>query len=213
MVGIRNSARNGIKEITKLLHRSATTKTLLKNIMKRITLGERIRIVSASQGTFFTSRALLKAQYRIRLRHLFNRSKRKVEAALVEVVTVGAAAPFWPNGPQYVHYINAEDGIPKLLGPKSPIARPGSQAIFATFSHMDTEPFDGCPHDETEGESAEEEKNDFMNILKSLKILVPEAHFTCVYSDFIQDFDTLRSFAPSSGNIDVPISMQPINLQ
>ena len=203
MVGIRNAARAGFGEITEMAPLSAPVLTAADNIMHRINEKKRIRIWSSSQGTFYAARSVTLAKLRI---GLFNGRRAKLD--LIEMITTGGAAKFWPNGPRYVHYVNKQDMVPQLIGPSSLFAKPGRGAVFVDFDYLNEDPADGCADrvfDPSKGSSS-----GVMGAVSKVigKILVLNAHEVCVHAPFFEDFDELRSFAKKrrAVRVDVPLS-------
>jgi hypothetical protein len=52
----------------------------------------------------------------LRLEDGLTRAEAEQKLGLVKVETFGAAAGHYPDGPQYVHYINRDDPVPSLFG-------------------------------------------------------------------------------------------------
>jgi hypothetical protein len=58
----------------------------------------------------------------------------------IKVESFAAAAAQWPNGPQYVHYVNTADPVPELLGvgqdTGSKVAQAGRGAVIEQFTDV-----------------------------------------------------------------------------
>jgi len=194
MVGVHNAARIGWGELTEMGPNSIPTRILTENILGRINAGKRIRIWSSSQGTFYVARALSQTGDQIN-------DKTKLDK--IEIITTGGAAPFWIDGPRYVHYINKQDPVPHLMGPASAFAKPGRGAVLATFDFLNNDPNDGC------ADGGPKKRKDAAIISWMLgKVLVKEAHIVCVHTPFFEEFDRLRSLSNSAEatTVDLPLS-------
>lgn len=85
------------------------------NTIRRIVLSSRLSGTTApeiwahSQGAVITSLALYEAGDMLK-------DGDKKSIAGVKVVTFASAAPFFPSGPAYEHYLHTEDAIPRYTG-------------------------------------------------------------------------------------------------
>lgn len=120
--------------------------TLADTVYNEITAGRGVHLLAHSQGGLITSRALQDVYNRLRLED--GMTGRQAEALLsrVRVETFGSAAASYPNGPQYVHYINRLDIVPGAvgLGPfRLPsvgpveLVQPGRGAVVHRFNEWD----------------------------------------------------------------------------
>ncbi|MBV1916087.1 MAG: hypothetical protein KUG72_11925 [Pseudomonadales bacterium] len=183
MVGIHNAARVGWSEFTAMGPDAIPTKIVRENILRRINADIRIRIWSSSQGTFYVSGALSQTREQL---------KDQARLDLIEIITTGGAAPFWIDGPRYVHYINKQDPVPALMGPASFFAEPGRGAVLATFDYLNEDPADGC------ADNLQTNPNDTAIISWLMgKVLVKNAHIVCVHTPFFEEFDQLRDLSNS----------------
>ena len=197
MVGIRNAARTSVGEVAELAPFSKSVRTIADNIMHRINDGKRIRIWSTSQGTYYAARSVAVAKFRTRS---LSFKERKAKLDLIEMITAGAIAKFWPNGPRYVHYVNKQDLLPYIIGPSSPFAKPGRGAVFAELDYRNEDPNDGCA-------DPDDVENPLLEIgLKYVYILLT-AHDICAYMPFFEDFDELHSFSKRrrAVRVDLPL--------
>src|SRR5581483_33233 len=55
-------------------------------------------------------------QQRLRMEDGLSRAQAEQAMGNIQVETFGAAAGSYPNGPQYVHYINRADPVPSAFG-------------------------------------------------------------------------------------------------
>ncbi|MFP2928313.1 hypothetical protein ACLESO_24590 [Pyxidicoccus sp. 3LG] len=90
--------------------------TLADTIYGELKAGRDVHLVGYSHGGLITSRALKDVANRMRIED--GMSKGDVEKAMsrINVETFGAAAATYPDGPNYVHYVNDKDIVPTLFG-------------------------------------------------------------------------------------------------
>jgi hypothetical protein len=69
-----------------------------------------------SQGGLITSRALNDVYRRLRIEDGMSTADVERTMGRINVETFGAAATTYPNGPNYVHYVNNNDLVPTLFG-------------------------------------------------------------------------------------------------
>lgn len=121
VVGIRNSTEGNNTDLAQSIQDKAdigvnpAVDTLATAIYDEIKAGRTVHLIAHSQGGIITSRALRDVYARLEAEGL---SRAEVEATLgnVEVETFAAAAWSYPDGPQYVHYVNNNDGVPLIAG-------------------------------------------------------------------------------------------------
>jgi hypothetical protein len=95
-------------------------------ILRELRAGRPVHLAAHSQGGLITSRALGDVAKRLREEH---RDPKLL--ARIKVETFGAAAGRYPDGPQYVHYVNQTDNvsdISRVEGHASFAANPGKDA-------------------------------------------------------------------------------------
>ncbi|QDE68374.1 MULTISPECIES: hypothetical protein [Myxococcus] len=94
-------------------------------VYSELKAGRDIHLVGYSHGGLITSRALKDVGNRLRIED--GMSKAQVEQLLsrVNVETFGAAATTYPDGPNYVHYVNNKDPVPVIFGQGSKGWTPG----------------------------------------------------------------------------------------
>ncbi|HWS86713.1 MAG TPA: hypothetical protein VN282_07100 [Pyrinomonadaceae bacterium] len=143
VVGIHNATRGATLDIIQSISdtldigRNPAVDTLASTVYEEIRAGRTVHLMAHSQGGLITSRALTDVRNRLMLED--GLSAREAEALLsrVRVETFGGAAAYYPNGPQYVHYVNRLDPVPGLfgLGPlASPLVHPGRGAVVHRFT-------------------------------------------------------------------------------
>ncbi len=99
--------------------------TLSDVVYSELKAGRDIHVMGYSHGGLITSRALKDVANRLRIED--GMSKAQVEQLLsrVNVETFGAAAATYPDGPNYVHYVNNKDPVPVIFGQGSKGWTPG----------------------------------------------------------------------------------------
>jgi len=122
VVGIHNSTTGSgadvIQTITDKmdLGRNPPVDTLADTVYTELRAGRSVHLMAHSHGGIITSRALNDVARRMRIED--GMSREQVEQALsrVNVETFGAAAMNYPDGPNYVHYVNRDDFVPSSFG-------------------------------------------------------------------------------------------------
>lgn len=138
VIGIRNSTEGSVTDVAQSISDKARSgvnppvDTLATAIYDEITAGRTIHLMAHSQGGIIASRALRDVSERLEAEGL---TRAEVEEMLgkVEVETFAGAAWSYPDGPQYVHYINNIDGTPRVGG--------GGQVDVGPFD-LDVHPWD-----------------------------------------------------------------------
>ncbi|KFE62725.1 hypothetical protein [Hyalangium minutum] len=90
--------------------------TLADTVYSELKAGRDVHLMGYSQGGLITARALFDVEKRLRAED--GMSKDQVENLMshLKVETFGAASTKYPDGPQYVHYVNNADPVPTLTG-------------------------------------------------------------------------------------------------
>ncbi len=85
-------------------------------VYSELKAGRSVHLMAHSQGGLVTSRALNDVVNRLRIED--GMSKAQVEQLMkkVDVETFGGAAAHYPDGPNYVHYVNNKDIVPTWFG-------------------------------------------------------------------------------------------------
>lgn len=89
--------------------------------------GGQPQIFAHSEGGAITSLAAIRAKA------MLKSGGRGDAMSNLEITSMGAAAPAWPDGPRYTHYVHVSDVIPDKLGLGNPNARPGKDARVIRF--------------------------------------------------------------------------------
>jgi len=122
VIGIHNSTEGMVSDLGQCITdkldigRNPPVDTLANTIYNEIQAGRTVHLVAHSQGGLITSRAIRDVYQRLRIEDGLSRAQAERQLRLVEVETFGGAAGHYPDGPQYVHYINRDDPVPSLFG-------------------------------------------------------------------------------------------------
>lgn len=122
VIGIHNSTNGMIRDLAQCLGdkadlgSNAAVDQLADQIYAAIQRGEPIHVMAHSQGGLITSRALQHVQRRLRIEDGMSRAEAERAMRNINVETFGAAAQTYPNGPNYVHYVNRFDLVPTKFG-------------------------------------------------------------------------------------------------
>jgi hypothetical protein len=105
--------------------------TLADSVYNELRAGRDVHLMAHSQGAIITSRALQDVKNRLMLED--GMSRRDAESLMnnIKVETFGGASRRFTDGPQYVHYVNRNDGVPQAFGLRSwlnPFAHAGRDA-------------------------------------------------------------------------------------
>lgn len=146
VVGIHNATQGGFVDVIQSagdtfdIGHNPAVDTLADTVYAEITAGRTVHLMAHSQGALITSRALTDVYQRLRVEDGMSRREAQRMLSRVEVETFGGAAGSYPDGPQYVHYVNRRDAVPGLfgLGPfANPLVHPGRGAVVRRFSEGD----------------------------------------------------------------------------
>lgn len=142
VVGVHNATESGIADVLQSLGdkldigANPAVDTLADTVYNELRSGRDVHLMAHSQGAIITSRALQDVKNRLMLED--GMSRRNAEALMnnIRVETFGGASRRFPDGPQYVHYVNRNDGVPQAFGLRSwlnPFANPGRDAVTHYF--------------------------------------------------------------------------------
>ncbi|WP_375768913.1 hypothetical protein NR798_45755 [Archangium gephyra] len=122
VVGIHNATEGMVADLAQCVkdkldkgHNPAVD-SMADTVYSELKAGRGVHLFAHSQGALVTSRALTDVANRLRIED--GMSKADVEKLLskVQVETFGGAAANFPDGPQYVHYVNNKDIVPTWFG-------------------------------------------------------------------------------------------------
>jgi len=122
VIGVHNATEGMVADLAQCVkdkldkgHNPAVD-SLADTVYSELKAGRSVHLMAHSQGGLVTSRALKDVANRLRIED--GMSKGDVEKLLskVNVETFGGAAGHYPDGPNYVHYVNNKDIVPTWFG-------------------------------------------------------------------------------------------------
>lgn len=116
--------------------RNPAVDTLADTVYSELRAGREVHLLAHSQGAIITSRALEDVKNRLMLEDGMSRRDAERLMGNIKVETFGGASRRFPDGPQYVHYVNRNDGVPQAFGLRSwlnPFAHAGRDAVTHYF--------------------------------------------------------------------------------
>jgi hypothetical protein len=118
--------------------------TLADTLYQEIKAGRSVHVMAHSQGGLITSRALDHVYNRLRLEDGMSKADAQKAMSKLNVETFGAAAMKYPDGPNYVHYVNRGDPVPDAfgLGPTkfNPLTDGGKGSVVHRFNEFYANP-------------------------------------------------------------------------
>ncbi|RKH38522.1 hypothetical protein [Corallococcus sicarius] len=121
-IGIHNATEGMVKDLAQCVGdklgkgKNPAVDTLADTVYNELKAGREIHLMAHSQGGLITSRALGDVARRMRIEDGLSPAQIEQKLSKVQVETFGAAAATYPDGPQYVHYINNKDMVPGIVG-------------------------------------------------------------------------------------------------
>lgn len=122
VIGIHNSTEGMAADLAECVkdkldkgHNPAVD-TLADTLYKEITSGRDVHLMAHSQGGLISSRALGDVRRRLLIEDGKTPEQAQQLMSRINVETFGAAAMRYPDGPNYVHYVNRGDPVPSLFG-------------------------------------------------------------------------------------------------
>ncbi|MBV1873710.1 MAG: hypothetical protein KUG80_02955 [Gammaproteobacteria bacterium] len=205
VIGIFNAPTwDNMKETLKLIDvKNNASVTLHKTALNNILADREFYGLGMSQSGFIVARGLRLLKADLHKRFPLNRKYRRTLLAKINIETVGAIGLTYPNGPNYVHYVNMRDRAPLTLGVMALGAHPGRGAVIGTFYYEDENCFFGMlPLTKYPSEDAEL-STDLPAIMGR-----PSVHGLCSYASSGMPYEYLRSFAPHRGHAVAPIDIE-----
>lgn len=142
VVGIHNATQNSAVDLLQSLGdkldigNNPAVDTLADTVYNELRAGREVHLLAHSQGAIITSRALQDVKNRLIAEDGMSRRDAEQLLSNVKVETFGGASRRFPDGPQYVHYVNRNDGVPQAFGLRSwlnPFAHAGRDAVTHYF--------------------------------------------------------------------------------
>jgi hypothetical protein len=146
VVGIHNATRGFVRDVAQSgldkagLGRNPAVDTLADTVYNEVRAGRSVHLMAHSQGAIITSRALGDVARRLRMEDRLSPEQVRERMGRINVETFGGAAWRYPDGPNYVHYVNRHDPVARNLGlgpfPDrwDPIAYGGARSRLHQFS-------------------------------------------------------------------------------
>ncbi|HZI03195.1 MAG TPA: hypothetical protein VEZ71_04200 [Archangium sp.] len=122
VVGIHNATEGMVADLAQCVkdkldkgHNPAVD-SMADTVYSELKAGRSVHLFAHSQGALVTSRALNDVANRLRIEDGMSRADVERLLSNVKVETFGGAAANFPDGPQYVHYVNNKDIVPTWFG-------------------------------------------------------------------------------------------------
>lgn len=122
VVGVHNATEGMVSDLKQCVMdkldkgRNPAVDTLADTVYDEIKAGRDVHLLAHSQGGLITSRALSHVAKRLRIEDGMSKADAQKLLSQVKVESFGAAAYRYPDGPEYVHYVNRADPVPDLFG-------------------------------------------------------------------------------------------------
>jgi hypothetical protein len=122
VIGIHNSTQGLVGDLAQSLGdkmdkgSNPAVDTLADTLYSELKAGRDVHLMGYSQGGLITARALFDVERRLRIEDGMSKADVEKTMSKLKVETFGAASTKYPDGPQYVHYINNADAVPTLTG-------------------------------------------------------------------------------------------------
>ena len=122
VVGIHNATDGLVTDLAQCLTDKADIGTnkavdsLADTVYSELKQGHDVHMVGYSQGGLDTARALFHVQQRLEAEDGMSPGQAEQAMSHIKAETFGAASFKYPDGPQYVHYVNNADAVPTLTG-------------------------------------------------------------------------------------------------
>ena len=143
VIGVHNATGSFVGDVAQSLGdkldigRNPAVDTLADTVYGELRAGRDVHLLAHSQGAIITSRALQDVKNRLMLEDGMPQNRAEALMNNIKVETFGGASRRFPDGPQYVHYVNRNDGVPQAFGLRSwlnPFAHAGKDAVTHYFS-------------------------------------------------------------------------------
>jgi hypothetical protein len=134
VIGIHNATEGMATDLVQCVKdkldkgKNPAVDTLADTLYTEIKAGRDVHLMAHSQGGLISSRALGDVYKRLRIEDGMAPEKARELMGKINVETFGAAAMNYPDGPNYVHYVNRGDPVPGLFG-LGPVADKWNPAV------------------------------------------------------------------------------------
>jgi len=151
VVGVHNATQGPFADLVQSagdkvnINDNLAAQTLSHTVLNELYAGRDVHLVGHSQGALVTSRALFDVRNHLKGRGM-NEAKINEVMGRINVETYGGAARFYPDGPQYKHYVNTRDVVPVAVGlgtqsmQDKGLSHPGRGAQVIRFDSGDLNP-------------------------------------------------------------------------
>ncbi len=142
VIGVHNATAGGLRDVVQSLGdkldmgNNPAVNSLADTIYDELKAGREIDLMAHSQGAIITSRALTDVRNRLQLEDGMSRKDAEALLGNVRAETFGGASRRFPDGPQYVHYVNKKDFVAMSFGLRNflnPFAHEGRRAVTHYF--------------------------------------------------------------------------------
>ena len=122
VIGIHNATEGMVTDIAQCVQdkldkgNNPAVDSLADTVYSELKAGHDVHLMAHSQGALITSRALNHVEQRMRVEDGMSQAQVEQAMSKLKVETFGGAAAHYPDGPQYVHYVNDKDLVPTLFG-------------------------------------------------------------------------------------------------
>jgi len=146
VVGIHNATEGMLRDLgqsaldTAGKGKNPAVDSLADTMYAELEAGRPVHVMAHSQGGLITSRAVEQVKQRLMAEGGMTSDQAEAKMQDLHIESFGSAAPSWPDGPQYVHYVNRLDVVPTALGlgPGIPgVGNPGEGAQIHYFQQKD----------------------------------------------------------------------------
>ncbi|OJH35893.1 hypothetical protein [Cystobacter ferrugineus] len=122
VIGVHNATEGMVADLAQSVGdkldkgKNPAVDTMADTVYAELKAGRGVHLVAHSQGALVTSRALNDVANRLRIEDGLSSAQVEKAMSKVKVETFGGAAAHFPDGPQYVHYVNKNDIVPTWFG-------------------------------------------------------------------------------------------------
>ncbi|MBM7112196.1 hypothetical protein [Archangium primigenium] len=122
VVGVHNATEGIVADLAQCVAdkldkgKNPAVDSMADAIYTELKAGRGVHVMAHSQGALVTSRALKDVANRLRIEDGLSKADVEKKMSGVKVETFGGAAANFPDGPQYVHYVNNKDIVPTWFG-------------------------------------------------------------------------------------------------
>ncbi|MDY7233268.1 hypothetical protein [Hyalangium rubrum] len=122
IIGVHNATEGMVADVAQCVKdkldkgTNPAVDTMADTIYAELKAGRSVHVMGHSQGGLILSRALGDVANRLRIEDGLSQADAEKLLGKVNVETFGAAAGKYPDGPNYVHYVNDKDLVPTMFG-------------------------------------------------------------------------------------------------